>query len=188
MNTTLTTFDGFPRSDVDVAQSTFPSILLSRQPSILMVTVRTTRARIIPLRNDYKALMTRLEAAVHTQFASQSAAPPPAPSTTSPSNPPTASSRTDETPFARVDTVVPGSPAEAAGLKAGDMVQRFGDANWLNHEKLTRVAQVVGQSEGVSFRLSLVMSGVLTVYSGRSQYGCGGGVRRRPRMWRWRLW
>lgn len=68
------------------------------------------------------------------------------------------------------------------------MVQRFGDANWLNHEKLARVAQIVGQSEGVSFGLRLVRGGVLTVYSGRSQYGCGGGGRWRLRMRRWRLW
>merc|ERR1712169_136993 len=43
MQTSLTTFDGFPRSDIDVAQA------------------RVTRARIISLRNDWKDLMDRIE-------------------------------------------------------------------------------------------------------------------------------
>lgn len=51
METRLTTIDGFPRSDIDVA------------------TVRTTRARIVQLRNDYKALMAKVEVALHEQFA-----------------------------------------------------------------------------------------------------------------------
>src|SRR5665213_3116457 len=39
MTTTLTTFDGYPRDDIDVAQ------------------IRTTRQRMIMLRNDWKELM-----------------------------------------------------------------------------------------------------------------------------------
>ena len=49
MNTGLTTFDGFPRADIDVAQ------------------IRTTRARIVRLKNDYKDVMAKLEVAVHEQ-------------------------------------------------------------------------------------------------------------------------
>lgn len=52
-----------------------------------------------------------------------------------------------EPPFARVNSVVSGSPAETAGLHAGDEVRRFGSANWTNHERLTQVAQVVQRSE-----------------------------------------
>lgn len=61
-----------------------------------------------------------------------------------------ASSATLETPFTKVNSVVSGSPADTAGMKAGDKIQRFGDANWLNHEKLSKVAQIVSQNEGVS--------------------------------------
>ena len=55
-----------------------------------------------------------------------------------------------ETPFAKVNSVVEGSPADTAGLKAGDTIRTFGTANWMNHEKLSKVAEVVQRSEGVS--------------------------------------
>lgn len=58
-------------------------------------------------------------------------------------------------PFARVNSVVSASPADQAGLKAGDTIRGFGSVNWLNHERLTKVAQTVQQNEGVSFSWSL---------------------------------
>jgi len=141
MNTTLTTFDGFPRADIDVAQ------------------IRTTRARIIRLKNDHKAVMSRLEVAVLERFAAGKAAEGSATSSapavqasmdSTASAASASSSSTIEPPFARVNTVVPGSPAEQAGLKVGDKVTRFGTANWTNHERLSKVAQVVQQNENVS--------------------------------------
>ncbi len=55
-----------------------------------------------------------------------------------------------ETPFAKVNSVVAGSPAEDAGLRVGDRVRRFGDVNWINHDKLSKVAETVQRNEGVS--------------------------------------
>ncbi|KAI9794523.1 MAG: putative 26S proteasome regulatory subunit [Candelina submexicana] len=142
MDTSLTTFDGYPRDDLDIAQ------------------IRTTRARIIHLRNDYKGLMSRIEAGLHEHHASagpmrstetradiakvQSVAVDP--------NDDVGASHPGlvETPFAKVNSVVPGSPADDAGLKAGDRIRRFGSANWINHEKLSKVAEVVQRNEGVS--------------------------------------
>jgi 26S proteasome non-ATPase regulatory subunit 9 len=57
------------------------------------------------------------------------------------------------TPFAKVNSVVPGSPADQAGLKAGDTIRSFGNVNWINHERLSKVAQTVQQNEGVSGRI-----------------------------------
>ena len=51
--------------------------------------------------------------------------------------------------FAKVNSVMAGSPADQAGLKAGDEVVLFGDVNWLNHEKLARVARTVQRNEEV---------------------------------------
>lgn len=137
MNTSLTTFDGFPRADIDVAQ------------------IRTTRARIIRLKNDHKALMSKLEDAVHEQFAAGKTEELPTNGTSSSAHLNDAgSSRAAapvvEPPFAKVNAVVPGSPAEQAGMRAGDKVIKFGLANWTNHERLSKVAEVVQQNENVS--------------------------------------
>lgn len=55
-----------------------------------------------------------------------------------------------ETPFAKVSSVVDGSPASEAGLKAGDTIRNFGGVIWMNHENLSKVADVVQRNEGVS--------------------------------------
>ena len=55
-----------------------------------------------------------------------------------------------EAPFAKVNSVVPGSPADSAGLKAGDTITKFGWVDWTNHDKLARLAEAVSQNEGVS--------------------------------------
>ncbi|KAK1147574.1 putative 26S proteasome regulatory subunit [Aspergillus melleus] len=139
MNTTLTTFDGYPRDDIDIAQ------------------IRTIRAKIIRLRNDHKDAMTHLERKVHEQFTNLQRAQG---STTSdnangtngtPSNSNDTSLSNAGAPgpaFARVNSVVPASPADQAGLKAGDAIRSFGTVNWINHERLTKVAEIVQQNEG----------------------------------------
>ncbi|KAI9719294.1 MAG: hypothetical protein M1812_003624 [Candelaria pacifica] len=143
MNTSLTTFDGYPRDDLDIAQ------------------IRTTRARIIRLRNDYKGIMLKIEAGLHEHHASTARASPVETKSSTTDAPPSfaTQSRNDgsasdqslvETPFAKVNSVVPGSPADDAGLKAGDQIRTFGVANWINHEKLSKVAEVVQRNEGVS--------------------------------------
>ncbi|OQD82480.1 hypothetical protein PENANT_c021G01897 [Penicillium antarcticum] len=147
MTSSLTTFDGYPRDDIDIAQ------------------VRTTRVRIIHLRNDHKAVMEQLEKGIHAHFANLQNTPdarpttngtgaaPPAQPTTQPA---AAASATPGTAFAKVNSVVPGSPADQAGLKAGDVIRSFGNINWLNHERLSKVAETVQQNEGrpVSVKVS----------------------------------
>lgn len=60
------------------------------------------------------------------------------------------------TPFAKVNNVVSGSPADLAGLKAGDRIRRFGDVTSLNHEKLSKVAETVQRNQGVRHSALLV--------------------------------
>ncbi|KAI4153376.1 MAG: hypothetical protein LQ340_002350 [Diploschistes diacapsis] len=141
MDTSLITHDGFPRDDLDIAQ------------------IRTTRVRIIRLRNDYKSLMSRIETGLHEHFAkSKEHEIPLEPLQSTPAtrgserDTGAASRQADEeagAAFAKVNSVVTGSPADQAGLKAGDEVRLFGDVNWLNHEKLARVARTVQRNEGV---------------------------------------
>ncbi|KAH9828996.1 26S proteasome non-ATPase regulatory subunit 9-like [Teratosphaeria destructans] len=139
MNTSLTTFDGYPRADIDVAQ------------------IRTTRARIIRLKNDHKAIMAKLETAIHEAFASGKVPEGATNGTGAPTetamNGSSAASETSapiEPPFARVNTVIPNSPAAQAGLLVGDKITKFGYVNWQNHERLSKVAQVVQQNENYS--------------------------------------
>jgi 26S proteasome non-ATPase regulatory subunit 9 len=66
-----------------------------------------------------------------------------------------AGNEAQDAPFAKVNSVVEGSPAAQAGLTVGDGIRRFGHVNWLNHENLTKVAEVVGRNEGVSRTRSL---------------------------------
>ncbi|KEQ75922.1 26S proteasome non-ATPase regulatory subunit 9 [Aureobasidium namibiae CBS 147.97] len=145
MSTPLTTFDGYPRPDLDIAQ------------------IRTTRARIIPLKNDYKDLMARIEKAMHAHWENAAAAPLPPPSAVAarPSAQTTeAAARSSrvalEAPFAKVNSVVASSPAARAGLKPGDKITRFGDVDWMNHDKLSKVAQTVQQSEGVGITVKVI--------------------------------
>ena len=150
MNTSLTSFDGYPRADIDVAQ------------------IRTTRARIIRLKNDHKPLMAQLEEAVHERFARTTGGRQPDASETparnepdtAPHLPPSIRSTnvpsSVDAPFARVNSITPGSPAEQAGLKIGDRVIRFGSVNWTNHERLSRVAQMVQQNENRAINVKVL--------------------------------
>ncbi|KAH8603062.1 26S proteasome non-ATPase regulatory subunit 9 [Bisporella sp. PMI_857] len=136
MNTRLVTPDGFPRADLDVAQ------------------IRTTRSRIIHLRNDYKALMSVIEKHIHEHFArlaeegqtdepvtnglQQNGEVLSLPTVVQPLGP----------PFARVNSVVAGSPADTAGLRANDEIRNFGYVDIANHNGLRRVGECVQGNEG----------------------------------------
>lgn len=132
MNTSLLTPDGFPRADIDVAQ------------------IRTTRARIIHLRNDWKELMALIEKRLHEHFASledddtESATP----ANTDASIPRDSVPETLDQPFAKVNTVVDNSPAAAAGLRPGDLIRNFGYVSIGNHDGLKKVAECVQGNEG----------------------------------------
>lgn len=103
--------------------------------------------------------MSHLEKAVHEHFARLQNAPGAATTngTTVPSQAPTLATEnsisdagTLVTPFAKVNSVEPRSPADQAGLKTGDNIRGFGAVHWLNHERLSKVAEAVQQNEGVS--------------------------------------
>ena len=56
-------------------------------------------------------------------------------------------------PFARVNSVVEGSPADSAGLKANDEIRNFGYVDIANHDNLRRVGECVQGNEGVRLLL-----------------------------------
>ncbi|CZS98331.1 related to NAS2-ubiquitin-dependent protein catabolism [Rhynchosporium agropyri] len=165
MNTRLLTPDGFPRADLDVAQSILPSPkeTLAATDSL---TVRTTRARIMYLKNDHKALMSVIEKHIHEHFARLAEDGPEDESTinerTSTAEFQTSSQPQILTPpFAKVNSVVAASPAESAGLQASDQIRVFGYVNNANHDELKRVAECVQGNEGreVLVKVSRAISG-----------------------------
>ena len=113
------------------------------------IPVRTTRSKIINLRNDYKALMNQIEDGLHAHHAELRA------------NGTGAAARSNELmgslalpgpvdePFASVSSVISGSPASEAGLRIGDQIILFGSVNRSNHDKLSKVAAEVQGNEGV---------------------------------------
>lgn len=122
--------------------------------------------RIIRLRNDYKKLMSRVEDELHAYHASMSQSLPNTDqedSTGNISSP--SSSSTFELPFAKVGGVTSGSPAEDSGLRAGDQIRKFGTINWTNHEKLSKVAEIVRANEGVGDLIVGVIKLLLTRFS-----------------------
>lgn len=143
MDTPLTR-DGFPRADIDVAQ------------------IRTTRSRIIHLRNDYKDLMSAIEKHLHEHFASlEETDDLPAGRTGAGMLGDSIAPILDE-PFARVNSVVPGSPAYTAGLKAGDEIRNFGYVNKANHDGLKKVAECVQGNENQNILVKISRPGEAT--------------------------
>lgn len=74
-------------------------------------------------------------------------------------------------PFAKVNSIVPQSPADSAGLQAGDFILKFGGVNWLNHDKLSKVAEEVSANEGVSQKSPLKSKLALALVRVRSIVG-----------------
>lgn len=115
MEMPLLTSDGFPRGDVDV------------------VSIRLIRVKIIRLRNDHRYLLSLLESKLIEQFQSPQ------------QNLPTTIQDSEEKvesniPFAIVEEVISGSPAELAGIKLGDKIVVFDNTIHAgNHDKLTKV-------------------------------------------------
>ncbi|KAJ3064296.1 Leucine-rich repeat-containing protein 23 [Podochytrium sp. JEL0797] len=135
--------DGFPRADIDV------------------YTVRHLRSNIIRKQNDHKALMADIEKEMHNVFQQlQKSGAKPAP--------PAESAKA----FAVVNSVAAGSPAEVAGLCAGDRVVRFGGV-----EELAAVAGVV--SEGAALEVIVMRNEkreriqlIPNKWDGRGLLGC----------------
>lgn len=147
MQTPLLTPDGYPRSDIDVAQ------------------IRTTRSKIIHLKNDYKWTMEKIEKGLHEHHENMANQPAAASNTNGNSGTershvngvtPISTASSVEAPFAKVNSIAGSSPAEAAGLQVGDKVVKFGYVNWANHEKLARVAQVVQANEGREIQIRVL--------------------------------
>ncbi|EDW42286.1 26S proteasome non-ATPase regulatory subunit 9 [Drosophila sechellia] len=170
MNGPLVDPEGFPRNDIDVYQ------------------VRLARQTIICLQNDHKELMNQIQTLLN-QYHSEIA-------TTDPElvnrasaldldsdRSPGGANITDRAParaIVVVNLVSPDSPAERAGLCAGDAILRFGSINSDNFKgDLAQIGELVRnmQSQNVQLKvkraeqqLDLIL--VPKTWSGRGLLGC----------------
>ncbi|XP_065305430.1 26S proteasome non-ATPase regulatory subunit 9 [Dermacentor albipictus] len=134
MDEPLVDNEGYPRSDIDVYK------------------VRHARHRIICLLNDHKAIMKDIEKslhAYHAQLSRNGADNNGGPATVTQQQQNVAhGSGPAAQPFAVVGKVENGSPADVAGLSAGDKIVKFGSVNAENFKDLTDIAAVVQHSVG----------------------------------------
>ncbi|CEP22825.1 Probable 26S proteasome regulatory subunit p27 AltName: Full=Proteasome non-ATPase subunit 2 [Cyberlindnera jadinii] len=120
MQTPLLSSDGFPRSDIDVVE------------------VRTTRVKIIKLKNDLRSVMEEISSRLLSQFQTNAFCKT------------LEISQEKPVPFAIITEVVSNSPAEFSGLKVQDKVVRFGDIDATNHNDLRNIAPLVKNKVNVS--------------------------------------
>ncbi|BGP25302.1 26S proteasome non-atpase regulatory subunit 9 [Rhodotorula toruloides] len=154
MDTPLVDREGFPRSDIDVAG------------------VRTARVHIIGLRNDLKDVFSEMEGLVHRGL-------PRGEEATNGVGEEDQSIMEAEVvdgikPFAKVDAVAPGSPANAAGLKRNDLLLALEAVVASNHDNLRAVAALVGRSEGVALSVKVCREGETLTLSLTPRGGWGG--------------
>jgi 26S proteasome non-ATPase regulatory subunit 9 len=95
--------------------------------------------------------MAIIEKAIHEHFAHQARSNPEPAASELAENRPLVSRPVVplDIPFAKVNSIISGSPADDAGLKAGDEIRNFGYVNQSNHDGLKRVAECVQGNEGV---------------------------------------
>ncbi|KAI8988879.1 hypothetical protein BDB01DRAFT_833915 [Pilobolus umbonatus] len=160
MEESLTDKEGFPRSDIDI------------------VSIRTTRRMIQRLRNDYKDLTNIIGTKLEELHALAKENPQPETHHT-PTAAATITTDNDQ-PFAVVNAVAPGSPAESAGLRRNDQILKFGGVNIHNHRRLQGLNEVVSQNENrpvpvIVSRGNTVLTLTLTPtfgWGGRGTLGC----------------
>ncbi|XP_040202959.1 26S proteasome non-ATPase regulatory subunit 9 [Rana temporaria] len=159
MDGPLVDIEGYPRTDVDLYQ------------------IRTARHNIVCLQNDHKTIMKEIEEALHNLHARdkekrvKDEAEAQAEALQQNLDLPV--------PFAKVDTVTPGSPASMSGLQVGDEITAFGSVNSKNFQNLQNIATVVQHSEGRPLSVTVIRDGKsvhlgLTPqrWSGKGLLGC----------------
>ncbi|KAJ7821929.1 hypothetical protein B0H14DRAFT_2371001 [Mycena olivaceomarginata] len=151
INSPLIDAEGLPRADIDI------------------YAVRNAQQRIIELRNDLAAVMNNLSLALQS-VDDPALAPPDRPQ-----------SSMESKPFAKVDHVLPGSPAAEAGLQREDLVVKFGSLTQQSFSSLSLkpLVDVVAAHENRSIPLKVLRSEQFVflsltpkVWGGRGLLGC----------------
>ncbi|KAL7421885.1 putative 26S proteasome regulatory subunit [Cryptotrichosporon argae] len=166
--TSLLDPEGYPRGDLDI------------------YAIRHARAALVRLVNDRTTVSDLLPVALQAAFSAPATSGTPGPSAR-PANGVAANTTPNgnreewpDRPVARVDIVAANSPAEAAGLQAGDLIHSFAGVTASSSGGLQAIGAAVSRSEGSSLNLLVVRAGEriqlqLTPrngWGGRGSLGC----------------
>lgn len=156
--------EGFPRGDIDLLE------------------VRRKRQRIAVINTDHKNLMKRIETLMHEVFeekGSVEAARSPPSSTTTSLFPSSLEITMNTNPFAIIDEILSGSPAQRSGLKNGDKLLAFGPVTSRTVDALSAIPNIVRTNVGKGISLVVNREGEIVtmdlipqVWSGRGLLGC----------------
>ena len=127
VKTPLIDSEGYPRADIDV------------------INVKNKRRRLAEINTDYKELMKKIESTMLQLHQSMPDVPQAIATTTTPA-PVTTSSTSVLSPIAKLDEVLPGSPAATAGIQENDLLVKFGTITSTTESCLSSIAQLVGRS------------------------------------------
>ncbi|CAH7671175.1 hypothetical protein PPACK8108_LOCUS5933 [Phakopsora pachyrhizi] len=145
----------FLRSDgIDLKESLIDSQGFPRNDTVSdLTTIRLSRVKLIRLKNDLRSTMDEISSILQLII-------PPSQSNLNSSSSSSGlavgvglSKESNFRPFARVDVVFEGSPAEMTGLMVGDQIVRFGELNAENHDRLGRLSKLVEENLDRELRL-----------------------------------
>mmetsp|Transcript_29667 Transcript_29667/g.49629 ORF Transcript_29667/g.49629 Transcript_29667/m.49629 type:complete len:235 (+) Transcript_29667:48-752(+) len=129
VNDPLVDAEGFPRADINIYN------------------VKDKRRRLAELNTDYRKIMKELEETTHLLYqqsiSDDTVSTSVTPATTASNLP---QSDLSLSPIAKLDEVLPNSPAETAGIQEGDILIKFGTIVTSTESCLPAIARLVGQS------------------------------------------
>lgn len=145
--------EGYPRGDIDIYE------------------VRRKRQRLSVINTDHKELMKKLEKELQNNFAEL---PPSQPSS---SKAPAA--KDTLRPIAKLDQILPDSPAAAAGIMEGDMLLRMGHVTSKTNNAMREIPKLVGDNVNKALNVEVLrgihvveLSLTPAVWGGRGLLGC----------------
>jgi len=161
MHGSLVDDEQYPRNDIDI------------------YTVRRARNSVACLQNDHKEIMKQIESKLHEVHAQARVMNDHQTAGGDAQGRGNGVSTAPRVPFAKVNLVDQGSPADSAGLKVGDEIVQFGSVVSGNFESMQTIATVVQHSKSKPMVIRVIrnqqevrVSLTPKTWSGRGLLGC----------------
>lgn len=142
LKTSFVDAEGFPRADIDIFNA------------------KNKRRRLAEINTDYKALMKQIEqsmARLHAALPAVSVRESSILNEQQESKVRTSNTSvsTQSSPMAKLDEILPDSPAATAGVQNGDLLLKFDTITSKTNSFMSAIAQLVGQSVNQSIEITV---------------------------------